>query len=151
MDNFRAASCVRSVINDGFREEFLKSAAYEKYGKRKSNMQPPFSEYVISPVTLWDWNFTLILRFNDGLITQARLLWMDSDLANRESWEEIVKADLAGDFKKLFDFLSTKIPEQTAHFSNNSAVWTYPWGSIAIWAEDRSFTEGIMISWLPKA
>ena len=135
-------------IHDAFREESLNRGLEEKFITRKTKMQPPFSEYVISPAILWGWRFTMILQFKDGLITHVKLLWIDSDLASRESWDDIVMADLTGDFKKLFAFVAEKVSIESIHPSNGSAVWSYPWGNIAVWSEDRSYTEGIMISWV---
>lgn len=135
-------------IGYGFREEFLKTAMIGKFTKEATNASSAYSEYVISPVLLWDWRFTIILHFKSGFITHAQLLWMDSDLASRESWEEIVMADLPGDFKKLYEFIRKEVSPEAIHLTRENAVWKFPWGSIAIWTEDRSYTEGISISWL---
>ena len=135
------------IVDKGFRDELLKDVQYQPYNIRIGETKPPVAEYIVTPVALFNWNFTIILRFENGVIVNVTLLWMDSDLASRDNWEEIVKADLVGDFKKLFKFISSYLPDKPTKVSNNNAQWKYPWGSVSVWSEDRSFTEGILISW----
>lgn len=136
------------VVDKNFSEKFLLDSGISGLFRRNESIKVPFSEYVVSPVMLWEWRFSFVMLFKNERICQIQMLWMDGDLAQRDGWSEIVKADLAGDFAKLSNFIADNIGRAPSRVSGENAVWSYTWGNVTVWAEDRSFTEGVSVSWV---
>lgn len=127
-------------------ENFL-STPLAKLCVRSAHVHPPLQEFTKTPITLWRWKFTCVIRFNNGKIQDVLFFWLDSDLADRCEWSDIVQADQVSDFHALSSFVEKAVEHPPSRILARQNEWHYSWGGIQTWWEDRSYTEGIRVYW----
>lgn len=112
---------------------------------KKQFSTPPFEEFVITPIKIWNGNFSAILRFQNEKLKEILFYWLDGDLAMSNGWDEIVRADLESDFVNISNMVKSEIKADPLE-NLQSKIWRFGWGEIQTWWEDRSYTVGIAVT-----